>query len=454
MMSGDDLKADVVVAGAGSAGVAAAVSAAESGARTVLIEASGAVGGSLAWQLLEHSAGFHDVTGTPVVGGFGQRLIDLLRTAGGSPGHIRDDVGYTATRTPVNHAELAMAESVMLRDAGVTLVLHSRVDDAVTVDGWIRRVDAVGPVGQFSIEGSTFVDATGDAALAAVAGAGFQPDQARRQPASLLFKISNLDFAALLRYARENRDDFRPGSIIGAAEDEHVNLWGFGRLLEAGWAEGRLSLRRTELHLAGWPKRGEAIVNVTRTPLTGLSGTAAGAGYLELQQQLLEFARWFRESVPGGTDSYLSAAADRIGVRESRRVVGLTTVTEADVLAGAPAADAVGRAAFPIDIHDAASAGLSHTDAVGSGYDIPYRCLVVRGVENLLVAGRCVSSTHEANGSLRITATCFVTGEAAGVAAALAARSGMPASDVDPVAVRHALRARGVLGLQESESSR
>jgi hypothetical protein len=448
-MSNVDIDADVVIVGAGSAGVSAAVSAAESGARTVLIEASGEVGGTLAWQLLEHSAGFHDAAGNQVVGGFGQRLIDSLRERGSSPGHIRDDVGYTATRTPMNHAELAMAESVMLRDAGVSLLLNSRVTDAQVDAGRIDRVGAIGPDGTHTITGAVFVDTSGDAALAHVAGAEFQPDVLRQQPASLLFKIGNLDFVDLLAYAAANPRDFREGSVIGAALDEHVNLWGFGALLESAWSEGRLSLRRSELHLAGWPTRSEAIVNVTRTPVTGLSGADAGRAYLELQQQMLEFARWFRDSMPGGSDSYLSAVANRIGVRESRRVVGLETVTEHDVLAGARREDGIGRAAFPIDIHDATSSGLSHTDAVGTGYDIPYGALVVRGFENLLAAGRCVSSTHEANGSLRITATCFVTGEAAGVAGALAVRDRVALADVDLPALRVELDRRGVFGVSE-----
>jgi hypothetical protein len=293
--SGTEIPFDVVVVGGGSAGAAAACAAAESGARTALVERAGQVGGTLAWQLLEHSAGFHDVSGSQVVAGFGQGLVDLLSGFGGTPGHIRDDVGYTATRTPVNHAELALAEAIMLAEAGVQVWLNC------TVAGANRRGN---------------------------------------------------------------------------------------RLIQ----------------LEGWTADGHQA---------------------------------FRPRV--------AAVADRIGVRESRRIVGEYTLTAEDVLGAARFSDAVARGAFPVDIHSADSPTLSHTQQPDHAYDIPYRCLVAAGTDNLLMAGRCISATREASGSARITATCFATGEAAGAAAALAARDGIPARHIDVEELRASLTARGAL---------
>lgn len=439
------IEVDVAVVGAGSAGVSAAVSAAECGARTVLVEASGGVGGTLVWQLLENSAGFHDVNGSTVVGGFGQRLIDLLKSAGGTPGHIRDDVGYTATRTPVNHAELSMAEAVMLREAGVRLLLQTRVVDVESVGRNIRALVAYSSDGRTTIVPRVVVDASGDAVVAAAAGARMQEDASLKQPASLTFKVANLDHGPLLDYANRHPLDFREGSVFGSSKDEYVNLWGFGGLLAEGWSSGALSLRRTEMHFAGWPRRREAIVNVSRVTLSDQAPESIGNAYLHLQQQVLEFARWFRTSMPGGAGSYVAAIADRIGVRESRRVLGVETITESDIVDAAPRRDAVGRGAFPIDIHDSTSPGLSHAVPVGSGYGIPYGALVVADIDNLLVAGRCVSTTHEANGSVRITATCFVTGEAAGVAAAQASEQGISPIAVNVEGLRRTLRDRGAV---------
>jgi hypothetical protein len=439
---------DVCVVGAGSAGFAAAVAAAETGAETLLVEASGHVGGTLARQLLEHSAGFHDVDGNQVTGGVGQRVVTLLQELGGSPGHVRDDVGYTASRTPVNHAELSMCESILLRRAGVTLLLNTPVIDAVAEGGVVHTLVAHVPGhGSTAIEPAVVVDCSGDAVVFERCGAAFQTDrQDARQPASLLLKLGGVDFGPLLRYAADHPGEFRAGSHIGAATDDHVNLWGFGSLLERGHAEGLLSWRRTELHLAGWPTRGEAVLNLTRTTVDPPRHT--GEAYLVLAEQVMQAVSWFRHHVPGGRLAYLADVADRVGIRESRRILGLATVTREHVSTGRLHPDGVGLGAFPIDVHDAGSPGMAHTDRVSAAYAIPYGVLVARDHTNLLAAGRCVSTTHEANGSARITATCFTTGEAAGCAAALASRAGANAAQrVDTAVLQALLTTRGVVGV-------
>ena len=430
---------DVIVAGGGSAGVAAAVSAAEEGARTVLVESSGSVGGTLAWQWLEHSAGFHDVHGSRVTGGFGQRLVDRLTAVGGSPGHVRDDVGYTASRTPVDHATLALVESILLDEAGVTVWPQSTPYEFR--DGGLLVQT---PQGKRTLRAPVIVDATGDAAVAALAGAPMQPDTAETQPASLLFKVGGVDTPAFLDYLRANPDQVRPGSVIAGDEAEHANVWGLGDLLAEGRERGLLSLHRTELHIALWPKRGEAVFNVTRTP-TGTEDGWMGTAHARLARQVLEVVGWLRALVPGFAACFLSAAGDRLGIRESRRVLGAYTVTGEDVRDGATFPDTIGRGAFPIDVHSATTPTMAHTDAVGTGYSIPLRALQIPDTPNLLVAGRCVSSTHEANGTLRITATCFVTGEAAGVAAATSAETGVEAAKVDAGPVRERLARRGAV---------
>ncbi len=441
-----DEAADVVVVGAGSAGVAAAVAAAEEGARTILLEASGHVGGTLAWQLLEHSAGFHDVQGRQVIAGFGERLVTRLRDVGASPGHVRDDVGYTATRTPINHAELGLMETVLLGEAGVALWLNAPLVAVEREGSRIAALIVQTPAGRRRLIPGQVVDASGDAVVARRAGAQFHSDaQTVRQPASLTFKLGGIDFAALLAYARANPADFRSGSIIGDATSAHVNLWGFGRLLARGYQSGLLGLQRTELHLAGWPLRGEAVVNASRVTTGSHEDNWTGEAVIALSRQVLEFARWFRETVPGCAHAYVAAVADRIGVRESGRVVGRATLAREDLLRPVPCSDAIAQAAFPIDIHEPDRPGLSHAEQLTERYDIPYGCLVADGLDNLLLAGRCISSTHEANGSVRITATCFATGEAAGVAAALAAREHTPASAVNVRTLRDVLVRRGVL---------
>lgn len=158
-------------------------------------------------------AGFHDVTGNQVIAGFGQRVVDRLAEYGGTPGHIRDDVGYTATRTPVNHVELALAEATLLADAGVEIWPNAAVVDASREAGRVTRLHVRTPYGQRTILPGVLIDCTGDGAVAALAGARSHDDAGdRRQPASLLFNLGGVDFGELLAYARAHPDDFRQGS--------------------------------------------------------------------------------------------------------------------------------------------------------------------------------------------------------------------------------------------------
>ncbi|TCK21474.1 FAD-dependent oxidoreductase [Pseudonocardia endophytica] len=442
MTAAEPIDVDVLVAGGGSAGVAAACAAAEEGARTVLVEASGSVGGTLAWQYLEHVAGFHSVTGSQVVAGWAQRLVDRLAANGGSPGHVRDDVGYTVGRTPVDHGELALTESIMLDEAGVAVVLQAPVIDVRSgPDGRVDELTVHTRDGPRRFRPAAVVDTTGDAAVAALAGAPMQPDTGATQPVSLLFKLGSVDVGALFAYLRDHPDELRPGSVVADDGAAHANIWGLRTLLGDGYRDGLLSLHRRELHLAAWPQRREVVVNVTRTPASGRSGEV----HARLSAQVLEFVRWFRDRVPGFGACHLSAVADRVGVRESRRVLGAYTVRGDEVRAGASFADAIGCGAFPIDVHAADSPTMAHTDGVGSGYEIPLGALLVPRVPNLLVAGRCLSSDHAANGTLRITAACFATGEAAGVTAAMAAVTAVDPGDVPVGFVQGRLAGRGAI---------
>ncbi len=254
-----------------------------------------------------------------VIAGFGERLVTRLRDVGASPGHVRDDVGYTATRTPINHAELGLMETVLLGEAGVALWLNAPLVAVEREGSRIAALIVQTPAGRRRLIPGQVVDASGDAVVARRAGAQFHSDaQTVRQPASLTFKLGGIDFAALLAYARANPADFRSGSIIGDATSAHVNLWGFGRLLARGYQSGLLGLQRTELHLAGWPLRGEAVVNASRVTTGSHEDNWTGEAVIALSRQVLEFARWFRETVPGCAHAYVAAVADRIGVREIR----------------------------------------------------------------------------------------------------------------------------------------
>ena len=445
---GSVIATDVLVVGAGSSGFAAAVASAESGASTVLVDGADLVGGTLSNQLLESSAGFTDRQCRLLVGGVAGRLVRELVRLGSSPGHVPDYTGYSGTRLPVNHYELALCESAMLSKAGVRVLLRHTATEAGGSGERQYRVRLEGPGGSVYVHARAVVDCTGDADMVALLGGSFQSDgMDRLQPASLLFKIGDLNFERLLSWARANPGYFRPGSTFPEPSVANVHLWGFGPLLRRAFDEGALDLRRQELHFSGWPNRREAVINATRVAVAPLDGESLGARAADLSRQVLGVVEFFRRYVPGGEECRLIEVANRIGVRESRRILGEWTLTEDEIRTHAVTDDSIALCAFPIDIHDNVGPSLTHTELVEEPFGIPFGCLVPRGTDSLFVAGRSISTTHVANGSIRQTAQCFATGEAAGVAAALACRgsAGQSGDGVTPRAVRSALVARGAI---------
>jgi hypothetical protein len=190
------------------------------------------------------------------------------------------------------------------------------------------------------------------------------------------------------------------------------------------------------------------VVHFNTTRVTGLSATKADdltAAELEARQQAHELARFLASDVPGFERAYLQQSAAQIGVRESRRIVGQYVLTGEDVLSARKFPDGVARGSYPIDIHNPAGAGtVLRSLPPGEWYEIPYRCLLPRGVDNLLVAGRPISSTHEAHSSLRVMPIAIAIGQAAGTAAALCAARKIPPSRLPAAALRRRLAAQDV----------
>jgi hypothetical protein len=441
---------DVVVAGAGTAGIIAAIAAARQGAHTLLLERGGFLGGHLASQLLEHSEGWHDQLGHQVVGGLPQELVDRLVKIGASPGHVRDDTGYTRKRVPVNHDEFKSVASLMVAEAGVRTLLHSPTVAVMRQDRKITGVIVENKSGRRAYEAKAVIDCTGDADIAHLAGAEFHRQgraaDGLTQPVSLLFKLGGIDFEALIDYVEANPQEFKlavaPSALRGR---DHVNLWGFGAVLKAGHESGMLSLRRNELHFAGWVRTGEAVINATRVSADGADADALSAAEVVLRRQVLEFVEFFRAFVPGCARCFLAGSAACVGVRETRRILGMATLTDDDVIHTRRFADGVAQGGFPMDSHDPKGSSMDSSQQVSAAYDIPYGCLVPRSVGGLLAAGRCISAERRALASARITGTCMAMGQAAGTAAALAAAGCLDPRELEPRDVQRVLLAAGAL---------
>ncbi|MDP6709438.1 MAG: FAD-dependent oxidoreductase [Alphaproteobacteria bacterium] len=437
---------DVIVAGGGTAGIVAAVAARRQGARVLLVERGGFLGGTIAVQLLEHSEGWFDAQGTRIVAGYPEELVERLGEAGASPGHVRDDTGYTRYRVPVNHEEFKSLVTAWVAEAGVAILLNSPVV-AVAEAARGHHLIVENKSGRIAYAAPQVVDCTGDADVAAQAGCAFLSEPGREtQPVSLLFKLGGIDHEALIDHVEAHPEDFKIG--VDAADlrgETHVNLWGFGSLLARAHQAGVLSLKRNELHYSGWTQTGEAAINLTRHAADATRSEDLAAAEVVLRRQILEGVAFFRAFVPGCERAHLSATAASIGVRESRRLAGAYVLRDDDVRAGRRFPDAIARGGFPIDSHDAKGASMAASEALPAGYDIPLRCLLPETVDDLVVAGRCISAERRALASARITGTCMAMGQAAGTAAALAAAAGTSPRALDVDALRQTLKAAGAI---------
>jgi hypothetical protein len=440
---------DVLVVGGGNAGCAAALAAARSGARTLLVERYGFLGGTATAAMVGPWMTFHSGA-ERIVGGIAQEIVERLVALGGSPGHIADSSDYVATITPFDPEIHKALLFDLMRESGVDLLLHayfvSALRDARGAVGGARFA-TVG--GMRDIRAQRTIDATADAFVAASAGVELNSGDSRGrvQPASLMFRLSHVDLGALSSYVRTHPDQMR--TSLKAHErtaDALTAVAGLYTLWNGARERGEIDVPRELVSFFISPYADEVTVNMTRvTDIDPLDPDDLTRAEIEARSQTMQLLAFFRRSVPGFANARIASTAAQIGIRESRRIVGVYTLTADDILNARTFPDAVARSAYPIDIHNPSGAGTTTFRlAAGTAYEIPYRCLVPASVERLLVAGRCISTTHEALASTRLTPTVMTLGQAAGTAAALSVVADARVRDLDPGALRERLIADGV----------
>ena len=440
---------DVLVVGGGNAGCAAAIAAARNGARTLLVERYGFLGGTATASMVGPWMTFH-AGDDRIVGGIAEEIVERLAARGGSPGHVRDASDYVATITPFDpeiHKGLLFE---MMAEAGVDLLLHAYFLEAVRDEHGIvlgaRFATVAGPREERAM---VTIDATADAYVAASAGVAVQQGDARGrvQPASLMFRLSHVDLAETARYLREHPDQLRSSLNIDERTPQRLTaVAGLYELWERARRRGDVKVPRELVSFFATPYPDEVTVNMTRVvDIDPLDADDLTRAEIEARGQVMELFAFFKRDVPGFARCRIAATATQIGIRESRRIVGLYTLTRDDVLTGRAFDDGIARSAYPIDIHNPSGSGTTTQRLpAGAAYEIPYRCLVPATVDGLLVAGRCISTTHEALASTRLTPTVMTLGQAAGTAAALAAASRVQPRAVDPAALRARLVQAGV----------
>ena len=412
---------DVAVVGAGSAGSSAAIAAARAGARTLLVDRLGFMGGT-STAVLDTFYAFYTPGDAPqrVVGGVGWEVVGRLRDEGVC--FERPNTYGAGTGVTYDQETLKVVWERLASDAGVELLLHTWAT-GIRLDG--ARVAAVrlwNKGGERWVEARAVIDASGDADVAAMAGADYEDLNTTGQVQSLstLFRLANVD-------------------VGRAAETRKPELWA---KMRAAADSGEYRLPRLEGSWHRTPFEGVVMVHMTRIP--GVDATdpvALTRAELEGRRQVREYHRFLRDCVPGFEKSVVVGTSPSIGIRESRRVIGDYQLTREDVLGARRFDDEIALCGAPIEDHGPGGETDWQYVPGGAAYGIPYRCLLARGIEGLLVAGRCFSATHDAHASARSMATCMAMGQAAGTAAAM---GGRPRA-VDIAALRERLVAGGAL---------
>lgn len=393
---------DLFVAGGGPAGLAAAVTAARQGCRVYLAEGQACFGGMGTAGLVPAFSTFGDGV-TVLAAGFGAEVLDRLAVE--KHGEEPND------RNGIQPEGLKRVYDSLVKESGMQATLLTQVID-VQLDG--RRLDTVicqGKSGLFAVRARMFIDCTGDADLCAWAGVPCvkgDAEDGRMMPGTLCSTWANIEFA----------DD--PGKIF------------VRQILQQAIADGVFTI--PDLHHSGFWRTGRTLGGANIGHTFGVDATderSLTEHLMQARAALMEFQHFYRKYIPGYAGIELAASGSLLGVRESRRIVGEYVLNVDDFKARAVFADEIGRYCYPVDIHNERPS-TPETHAAfekefrqtlrynrGESYGIPYRCLVPQGIDNLLVAGRCISTDRKVLGSVRVMPGCYITGQAAGMAAVL-----------------------------------
>ncbi len=407
---------DVIVCGGGPAGIGAAAGAARAGARVTLLEQYGFLGGMATAGLV---LPFGDTQ--PAIA---RELFDRLEARGAANGWNYDPETFK------------LEANELLLEAGVELRFHTAFCDVMMSGNAVKGVVALSKSGLEALPCRVVIDCTADGDVAASAGAEFSKGRSdgRMQPVTLMFRMGGID---LERYRNYEQSDDRMEKALTKARDA-----------------GDVSpFTCSVMGFVPVPGGREVVINLSNFP--GIDGTNArdlSRAEIETRREVFRITAALRKYVPGFEQAYLIDTAAHLGVRETRQIIGEYVLTAEDIFEAKKFEDGVARNIFEIDIHPLDGIGrASHTAkevfrAKEPWVDIPYRCLVPRKIDNILVAGRCFSATHEAMGAARRMGPCMDMGHAAGAAAGLAARQNIKPREISAAAVQQELQRQNASG--------
>lgn len=417
MVTKQELYTDVLVLGSGPSGFSAAYTAAKNGAKVIIVEQSGDIGGISTSGLMSHWTGN---CGSPL-------YREILERS------YEESDCKNSGRAVINPERLKTLYLEMLTEVGVKILLYTFAIDAICNGDKVLGATVANKSGLTDIYAKVTVDATGDGDIAARSGAEFilgREEDNKMQPATLMFKVAGVDCErAAFIPSFETKYETEKGELQALAK-KHIPY-------PAG-------------HILTYASTLPGVVTCNMTNATDIDGTNAedlSKATLICRKQIDDIVKYLREFVPGFEKCFVISSASLIGIRETRHFKGKYTITEQDIYEAREFEDYVVKDAyFNFDVHNISGSGLDktgvqHNFKQKNGYTIPYGCLLPEVKENLLLCGRNISGTHIAHSNFRAMPICVGTGAAAGAAAALAVKNNCPLTEVDTKEIR------GILGI-------
>jgi len=423
---------DVLVVGGGPAGIIAAISAARNGAKTMLVESNGFLGGVAALGI--PIQGFHNDNNRQITGGIPWELIERLikENASTGPSFFESEKRAFGSLIWYDNFKFRDVASDMVCEAGVKLLLHTFAVKPLMENNSVRGVFIESKSGRQVILAKTVIDASGDGDIAARSGAEFKKGNARGflQPVTVLFRISNVDMEQFLGDIDTHPDKYgiqepNPGYWKKYQKGIRKGINGLERICKQAQEKGDYDMPNPLVAIGCLLRKGEVLVNMAHVKLVDVTRNTdltrveiVGGSYVWKTMDFL------KKYVKGFKNSYVSWLSPYAGIRETRRIVGEYTLCEDKMVTCKKFEDRIAMGGRGVDIHDPTP---DNTQSCGSmymrfpkGYYIPFRCLIPKKIDNLLVSGRCISVSYRAFGSTRVMAQCMATGQAAGTAAAVA----------------------------------
>ncbi|WP_062234624.1 FAD-dependent oxidoreductase [Fictibacillus sp. FJAT-27399] len=417
---------DVVVVGAGVTGVVASIRAAREGMKTLLVEGSGVLGGLVTGGRLTKPTGL-------VNGGVFKELINRAAEYKGADNQTRRS--YWGSYTGVFDAEVMQRVIIdVVEEAGVEVLLHAHVTDVVREGKQLKGIQIRTKSGTKLLLAKVVIDSSGDGDVASLAGAEFmlgRPQDGLTQPITSYFRVLNVDIPAVAQDFKENKEDMWELVVPdkeGATNEDYAIVFfatGLSKRIEEAKKDGfDWIIPKNHITFKAGLIPGELNINVTRFHGNGLDERTLSRAEIEIRKQAYSAFDFLKKYVRGFETSIFLEVAPKLGIRETRRIVGEYILTENDVRSEARFEDAIGLSNCPVDVHEPGGEK-AIMDNVGKGYGIPLRCLIPKEVDGLLVAGRCISVDEIAFGSTRNVPACALTGEAAAVTAAIAVQNSL-----------------------------